>query len=295
MLLSSLKTQLKIMSGKKEFKCAGLITLFYSCINFILVLKELKGVDISLIKDANQAICYYDMNRLWSFFAILYPFLIVLPFATSYVEDCKNQLLPVYFSRCSKKNYYISKLIACFLGTALVIAVPFFLNLLLCNIFLPHNNNTWIGEYQLENYYRNLLGTNHLYSVKYPKMPLLKIFLYSPFLYNLVYLLIFSLFSGLLGSFVLSISFWLKKNKLVLFLPVFVIMRLLQVYDSYHFSNALSNEEIVYTNCNLLDYVVPTFLSGHNPFYIGIVILVILIVIAASTVYAVKNDIRSME
>lgn len=175
MIFSSICVQINTMFTKKEFKVAAVIALFYSCFAFAFTLTEFSGIDISKIKDANQLVCFSQSNRLWFFFSLLYPFLLVLPFSTSYIDDYKNQLLPVYISRTSRTIYYVSKLVASFFGTFLIIAVPFFINLILCNVFLPHNQNTWLGEYQMGNYFRQLLGTNILYQTSYTKMPFLKI------------------------------------------------------------------------------------------------------------------------
>lgn len=282
------------MYKRKEFKCAAFMTIAYSCLSFVYVLTELQGIDISLIKDANQSVCFSQLNRLWYFFAAIYPFLIVLPCATSYIEDYKNQLLPIYLSRCSRTDYYISKLAACFVNTALVMAIPFLINLILCNIFLPHNCNTWLGQYQLENYYRNILGTNLLYHTGHTEMPLFRIFLVSPFLYNLIFLMIFSLFSGVVASGMMSFSFLCKKNKIVLFIPFYVVVRALRVYDNYMFSSAMDQGRL-YTNYDILDYITPMSSKGHSVWFIIAVVAAIVVMITLFTLYAIKNDIKSMQ
>lgn len=78
---------------KKEFKVAAVIALFYSCFAFAFTLTEFSGIDISKIKDANQLVCFSQSNRLWFFFSLLYPFLLVLPFSTSldsHFQDSSN-------------------------------------------------------------------------------------------------------------------------------------------------------------------------------------------------------------
>lgn len=102
MIFSSICVQINTMFTKKEFKVAAVIALFYSCFAFAFTLTEFSGIDISKIKDANQLVCFSQSNRLWFFFSLLYPFLLVLPFSTSYIDDYKNQLLPVYISRTSR-------------------------------------------------------------------------------------------------------------------------------------------------------------------------------------------------
>ena len=107
MIFSSICVQINTMFTKKEFKVAAVIALFYSCFAFAFTLTEFSGIDISKIKDANQLVCFSQSNRLWFFFSLLYPFLLVLPFSTSYIDDYKNQLLPVYISRTSRTIYYV--------------------------------------------------------------------------------------------------------------------------------------------------------------------------------------------
>lgn len=102
-----------------------MIALFYSCFAFAFTLTEFSGIDISKIKDANQLVCFSQSNRLWFFFSLLYPFLLVLPFSTSYIDDYKNQLLPVYISRTSRTIYYVSKLVASFLALSLLLPFHF--------------------------------------------------------------------------------------------------------------------------------------------------------------------------
>lgn len=87
------------MTKGKEYQAAFLVMLAYAVFSFVSTLIESSGMDISVIKDVNQSVCYSQNSRLWFFFALAYPFLIVLPFAASYVDDYKNQLLPVFWER----------------------------------------------------------------------------------------------------------------------------------------------------------------------------------------------------
>lgn len=295
MLGSSIKIQLKIMLKGKEFMCAMLAALTYACVAFLFVLVDCRGMDASIMKDANQYVCYSQMNRMWNFFSIVYPFLVVLPFSTSYVDDYKNKLFVIYFSKSSRQTYYISKLLAAFIGTALVIAVPCALNLILCNLFLPHNYNTWLGEYQLGNFCRQILGTNHLYDTAYQGIPFPGLFLRSPLLYNIIYLIIFSAFSGLLGAFVLSLSFWLKERKILLFMPLFIVIYVFQIIDVKWLYAAIDGKT-AYVDVSILDYVVPSFSGGGmSPAFIGTVILIAVGFILVSVVHVMRADLDSIQ
>ena len=293
-MLSSIKTQINIMRKGKEYKAAFVITFMYACLAFVFELREFAGKDFSLIKDANQVVFFSGVNSWWMPFCMLWPFLVVLPFSASYVDDCRNQLLPVYLSRVSRRDYYISKLVAAFAGTAFIIFVAFLTNLLLCNCFFPHNGNTWIGEYQMPNYYRGLLGTNIDYRTPYPSIPFLRMYLFSPFLYNLIYSLFFSLFSGLVGSFIMSLSFLIKKNKIILFAPVFIMIHLLRVFDALAFSKAIESGES-YINMNILEYFSPLFSCGIAPFLVPAIMALLVAAMTCLTMYAIKQDMRSLQ
>lgn len=294
MFRKSLKVQIQVMCRSKGYRAAFLAVLCYACVSFLWVLSQSWGMDISRIKDANHLVGYSQMNQLWIFFAILYPFLVVLPFSTSYIEEYQNGLVPAYIIRSSRKTYYLTKLVAAFAGGALVIFLPFAVNLLLCNLFLPHNGNTWLGQYQMGNFYRWLTGTNLLYPVEYREEPFLGLFLCSPFWYNVLYVLLFAAFSGLLGMVVLSLSFWWRKHRILLFLPLFVVMQVLRGWDAWALTDAIRNGN-VYTNLDLLDYVVPSFESGRNPVLFLAVVLVCLLVIGLSAVYAIQGDLRDVQ
>ncbi len=295
MFFSSVKVQLKVMIWKWEFQVAFLVTLFYACVAFVLSFLGMSGAeDIFECMDANQTICYSQYNILWMLFRMLYPFLIVLPFATSYVDDYKNGLLPVYVSRVSRWSYYGSKLLAAFIGTAVMIGVPFLINLLLCNLVLPHNYNTWYGAYQLEGYIRMFLGTGADFETVNRIKPFLEVYSVSPFLYNVVYLLLLSALSGLLGSLVMGFSFFFRKWKVVLFVPVFLLLQALQTWDRINYTRVAYGKGM-YINYDPLSYVTPGYAIGHSGVYIFLFCLAVVGVTLLFLLYAVKREMKSIQ
>lgn len=279
MLFNSIKVQFSLMLNRKEFQCSFLISLFYACFSFIYVMGQFKGIDVCMIKDANQGVCYSELNGLWFYFLVLYPFLILLPFSTSYIDDHQNRLVPFYTLRNTRRTYFYSKIAVSFLGSFLVIFIPFLINLILCNAFMPHNFNTWFGEYQMENFYRSLTGTNLLYTTVSLKLPMLRVYLFSPLLYNFLYLIILSVVSGLFSAFMLSCSFCLIRKKIVLFMPLFIVFRILSVLDSYYFDQAIDTGT-TYINCNVLSYIVPSISKGQSTgFWCGGLIFIVAVTI----------------
>lgn len=294
MFLFSVKTQIQVMYRQREFKVAFLITFLYACLSFIYALNITAGQELYSTKDASQYLCFGGYFPLWHYFQSIYPFLVVLPFATSYVEDKRNYLLPLYFARTSRSVYFSSKLVACFIGTAAVIFLPFLFNMVLCNLFFPHNNNTWIGEYQMLNFQGNVLGTNLLYETPYRELAFARLFLNNRPLYSFLYLVAISLFSGLLGMAILGLSFVFSKSKILLFTPLFAVQHISQTYNTKALNNAISNGD-TYTNLNILEYFIPGFSKGKSPIFLVIVLGFLALFVLISFLFSQREDIRSLQ
>lgn len=282
------------MYRQREFKVAFLITLLYACLSFVYALDMTAGQELYSIKDASQYLCFGGYFPLWHYFQSIYPFLVVLPFATSYVEDKRNDLLPLYFARTSRSVYFSSKLVACFIGTAAVIFLPFLFNMVLCNLFFPHNNNTWIGEYQMLNFQGNVLGTNLMYKTPYRELAFARLFLNNRLLYSFIYLVAISLFSGLLGMAILGLSFVFSKSKILLFIPLFAVQHIFQTYDTKALNNAISNGD-TYTNLNILEYFIPGFSKGQSPIFLVVVLGFLALFVLISFLFSQREDIRSLQ
>ena len=294
MFLFSVKTQIQVMYRQREFKVAFLITFLYACLSFVYALNITAGQELYSIKDASQYLCFGGYFPLWHYFQSIYPFLIVLPFATSYIEDKRNYLLPLYFARTSRSVYFSFKLAACFIGTAAVIFLPFLFNMVLCNLFFPHNNNTWIGAYQMHNFQGYVLGSNLVYETPYQELAFATLFLNHRLLYSFIYLAAISLFSGLLGTVILGLSFLFNQSKILLFIPLFAAQHIFQTFDTKALNNAISNGG-AYTNLNILEYFIPEFSKGKSPIFLVIVLGFLALFVLISFLFSQREDIRSLQ
>lgn len=72
MFLSSIRVQIRVAFRRREFQIAFAIACAYACFAFIYTLLEFRNTDISLIKDANQSVCFSQFNELWFFFSLIY-------------------------------------------------------------------------------------------------------------------------------------------------------------------------------------------------------------------------------
>ena len=291
---NSIKVQLKIMRVSREFRVALLISSLYAVYAFVFYALEASKEDIFHVLDANEYVCFSPVNGLWNMFLMVYPFLVVMPFATSYISDYKNRLIVIYASRVSRRNYYVSKLVAAFVGSALVMMIPFLLNLLLCNIFFPHNLNLW-GIYPMRNYYGRLLGMNFAYGHISSQIPFLGVLLRSPILYGVLYIFLFSFISGLLGMLVMAISFVVKRFKLILYVPIYVLTQILSNIDMVILNAAIDGKE-TYVSYNFLDYFIPY--NNWGGFSLGVILAelgAMLLIIFLCFCYAIHDDIRSVQ
>lgn len=291
---NSIKVQLKIMRVSREFRVALLISFVYAVYSFVFYALEARKEDLFHVLDANEYVCFSPNNGLWNMFLMVYPFLVVMPFATSYISDYKNRLIVIYASRVSRRNYYVSKLVAAFVGSALVVAIPFLLNLLLCNIFLPHNLNLWT-IYPMRNYYGRLLGLTFAYKHISSQIPFLGVLLSSPVLYGVLYIFLFSFISGLLGMLAMAISFVVKRFKIILYIPIYVLIKILMNIDMVVLDAAIDGKE-TYVSYNFLDYFIPH--NNWGGFSLGVILAelgAMLLIIFLCFCYAIHDDIRSVQ
>lgn len=188
---------------------------------------------------------------------ILMPLIVVIPFADSYYAERENHTIYAILSKCSIKHYYYSKFICVFLSGVSVVLVPLLINFSINLLVFPLNSTVE---------YLNGFGQiqNQLYKV-YPE-EFLPIFFYhlfctNQYLYELVYLIIASMFGGLLATIVFQISFFYSGNKLFLNCLLFVITNLLSIITA-----------MLPINLNLQSYIFAGYV-GSNQSYLGFVII----------------------
>ncbi len=293
-MLQSVKYEWKVMLHKKEFLVAFCAAMAF-CVLSLLVSTNAAlrncGADQSEVLSADSIFAGNASSGIWYFFQYLFPFLIVLPHSISYIQDIDCGALPLLTTRGDRKRYVFSKLTACFLGNVVIILIPFLLNLLLCHIAFPSNENSARWVYGVLQYDGILLGTNHSYQTAYGALPFLRLYLFSPTLYNVLYILILSLASGIVGVFVLCLSFFFHKQKAPLFLPVFLMVLGSSVLNAYCLSRAVSDASYQYVNYNLMDYFAAFGYRGQSPYYILGVAAVLLVFCA----FAVRHVLRADE
>lgn len=280
-----MKVQIKLMFQRKEFWLILIGSELFAIGAFLYTLTH-----NDMLYDANSLYMGMGYSNFWSIYSVLFPFLIVLPFSSSYLEERENHIYEVYAYKMKKTNYLFHKLFVSFLSNFIVIFLPFLTNLVLCNCFLPHNRKTPLGEITSMDFQRTIYGTNHLYLTYTPEMPMVSIFQKSPFLYNFLMLLFFACIAGFLGSTIMAFSFCKIKFKIFLFLPWFIIFRLQKTLTTISFHHAMTDSSKYFLNYQIQDYIAPfTFAGKYYPlFFLYIFLLFMFIVIAFC--YSIKGD-----
>lgn len=153
----------------------------------------------------------------------LLPLIVTLPFADSYFSEKQKNTLPVLLTKYkTPASYYFSKGAAVFVSAALVVFVPFLLNMLLNLIAFPMtsiadytNLSTDFAVYYVEPYINTALFPRLLVS--------------HPYLYNFLFCVAVSGFSGLLGAAAYILSYFVKRNRIWVLVSVFIANNFLTI------------------------------------------------------------------
>lgn len=141
-------------------------------------------------------------------FFFLLPIIVVLPYGWSLVGEIHSGYTKNILCRISRKSYFVSKYIAVFVSSAVVVAIPLLLNFAVLSLFLP--------ALKLEKVYPyGVVGQPSMWS---------SIHYENPFLYAFLYIMLNVVFAGLIASISTAIAFFLKYKVPVMIMPFFTIL-----------------------------------------------------------------------
>lgn len=266
---NTIKYELSVMVHKKEFLFSLCAMTLFSLVSFMNISDVYKVflIDRSTVLSPVDVFIGSENAPYSNYFKYVFAFLVVLPYSMSYINDTETGVMPALLTRCSKNQYIASKIIACFIGNVLIIAIPFVFNFILCNIAFPVQGNYCFGEMGLSGYFKTIIGTNVAVNTPYTGIPFLKLFIYSPTLYAILIIIINSVASGVFGAFLLCISFVIKKARPLLFLPLYSLIMAGNIIDAQMYSNSIvANGK--YIDFKIMDYFVLSTWYGRSPYFI---------------------------
>lgn len=267
----SIVMQLVLMVNKKEFYFGFLINLGYVLLTYLYCAVRVWGRELSTIPAPHAVFALQEFAPFYDIYINIVPFLVVFPFAMSFINDSNNRILPVLQVRSGVKGYYISKAIACFVGGFLAFFVPLIINILLNNITFPQSGRTFIGDLYDMNYSARITGSNIIVDTAWSGIWFPRLFINHPEGYNLLFATFFSAAMGIFSVFVYSVSFILKRQKILLMLPLYVVIVTL---NTLHMFMEGKGTNMCY---KIMPYITVNTDYGKNPMYIYFFFLLMII------------------
>ena len=283
---------LSVMLRKKEFAIAmsGMLILSVFSLFYSMEIQSWYGwQDYNLVSGIWMTMIA-SVNRAWGIFTSLFPFLVILPYSLSYLAEWDGGLLPAILTRVSRRNYCLSKMIACFLGNVLIILIPFSMSVLFSHAAFSGLSNLPGVEYRLLNYGNLISGKAWFVPLKYPVLPMARLFVNHPFWYAFVHILILAGTSGIFGVFLLMLSFLVRRIRAVLLLPVFLLVRITSAISDFSLETSMNDPTIPYVNHSLMDQFCIGVNNAVSPFLLPVIFVLIFIFCIVVTKAARTTD-----
>lgn len=143
-----------------------------------------------------------------SAFFFLLPIFAVLPYGWSLASEMTSGYTKNVLSRTSRKTYLMAKYTASFISGFLVVLIPLALSLLVLALFLPSMGMESIYPY-------GTIGQGCMWA---------EIYYEHPYVYCFMYILLDSVYGGLIATISTSASFFIKNKVAVVLVPFFAFL-----------------------------------------------------------------------
>ena len=268
MFFNTFKSRLSLCFKQNGFVFSMTLMMIFSVGTFISNALHFKNLDTSQIIGATNLLDTSARSVFIGYFEMLFPFLAIMPFCFSYITDRQQNNISVISIRSNRTNYYISSWITAFIGGFIIIFIPLLVNFILNISTFPLNS-------MLDDTNMNTYSSTHI--MEYWKRYLsADLYVRNPVLHNILFILIPSLFSGIVCVFVYSVSFFIKRYKLLLFLPFFWMHYILSAFESKF-------------NINVYYFRYITHLEVVNGKSIGFFVILNILLLGVSSVILVKK------
>lgn len=288
-MLKYVKYNLNLMTKQKTFQFVFALMLLISIAFPIYYVVSYWGVYDYALPSADTLYIGNSAGICWQYFYLIVPFLIVLPYGFSFMNENKSGVLLYVQTRGERKDYYYGQLIACFIGTTFVFLIPFLLNVLLNALLFPVNGSDYIStnNFYDYNWVSSVMGTNFFKETLVEGFIFKSIAINHPQFYNVIYAVWSGFALGIMGMFVYSVSIIFQKNTLSLFIGNYLFFMIFMVLD-----RILENSSFpFYINTNLASYLSNGHFNNGQVYPLYLLFLLCEAVISVSIIkYRLRKD-----
>lgn len=225
-------TQLGIMLRKRGFQVGFTVMLLFVVHSFITEFRQVSingyqryditdlcAVDHSIFNETGES---YGIPQMLSF---IFPFVCVLPFSFSLYVDRSTRINEIVIARCGKRGYYLAKLFAAFTGGFIIFFIPLLISTALTHSFY---SNSVINIFDI-NFSEMTAGGKEFFTMR---DLMLELIAFSPVLGELFAALLMSFYAGACAMLALTLSYFIRKFAVLIFVPVFLLCKLLELWES---------------------------------------------------------------
>lgn len=215
-MLKLVKTDLKVLFSRIEFKIALFFTILLVCGHLIyMCTTRTYGKDIN---DVFKASDFFITNRSvygMLLYMFLFPLIAAFSYSDIFLVEKASGLHMFYITRTGRTKYFVSKIITVAVSGVVVILIPLLISFLLSFIAAPVYNNYISYTNVPSDYYQPITD-----GVLFPGL-----YVSSPYLYNIVFIIIPCIFGALFALLSFAISTVKSANKIfVLILPTTIFL-----------------------------------------------------------------------
>lgn len=212
-----LRCQMRLLVRSPGFWVAMAFGVLYAVGYFVAMCLRNMHLDAIAQPTPYSAYSTHGLSFTTPYFMYLFPILACISFSDSSLYERNNHLLAPLLGKMGIGRYYRSKLVAVFCGGFLPIFATQALNMGLCLIAFPLNGTQRYGWDLFQDY-------TYWYHVSDPHFFFQHLYLYSPYLYYLLYMLLSALVAGLFAVAAWQFSFFVR-NRIFTYTIMFLVIQ----------------------------------------------------------------------
>lgn len=258
-----MKTNIRIMLQRRSFWFSFALMLAASIGSYLYSIIQYSGGNIDHAPDsASQYFLQLGLTSIPIVIIYVSLFLIVLPYANSYVLDRKNNTHLLYLSK--ERNWYVKQLAVAMFGAFVILFIPAICNVIWNSITFYVNGNLnaigMQGRY-IDDFVGDITGDDDFHPTLRKAFYLRGLVYFYPNLYNAVYALLYAVSGAILAGFAYAVSLYLGKIKVMVYTVPFVLIYFLGSFDAFMFS------KMKYYVCMEYTYYVSPYYMRLGCFY----------------------------